>query len=77
MLGRTSLGLGLILVIGALIMFTRGEISGASCYIVGDHEPDSYCFDPTFYKGLWVVAVALVGYGLWGVWKHGHWKNGF
>lgn len=76
MLSRTSLGLGLILAIGALIMFSKGEISGAHCYIVGEHGPDSYCFEPAFYKSLWVVALALIGFGLWDAWKKAYWKNG-
>lgn len=58
-----GLGIGLALYLFIFINQTLG------CYHVGQFAIGSFCFKPAFYRGVWVLAFALIGFGGWRVFR--------
>jgi len=64
-LGIVLLLLGAMLGAALFIFVSETRILGLQCYHVGAFSLQAACIKPHFYRGAWVLAIVLVGMGLW------------
>ena len=62
--GLVPLALGSLLAAALLIFVNHVNVLGVSCYYVGELAMSSACIKSEYYRGAWVVVVALLGWGL-------------
>ncbi len=67
MFAKITLGVGIAMAVALFLFINETSLLGMSCYHVGEFSPQSLCLKPGFYRGVWLFALILIGFGAWRV----------
>lgn len=69
MFGKISLGVGIAFALALFALINQSSMLGMTCYHVGEFSMQSACIFPGVYRGAWILAIALIAFGAWRVFR--------